>query len=85
MAVIERKAKVCSVFNNEYLPVANITTLNVDVDITIQADLVFMFTYTSNNISYNFGYNYWGRSGESIKLQNIDSFKKTFLNMDLNG
>lgn len=61
-------------FNNEYLPVANITTLNVDVDITIQADLVFMFTYTSNNISYNFGYNYWGRSGESIKLQNIESF-----------
>ncbi len=63
-----------SQFNNEYLPVANITTLNVNVDITLQADIVFMFTYTSGNMSYDIGYNYWGRSGENITLPQIESF-----------
>jgi hypothetical protein len=61
-------------FNNEYLPVANITTLNVDVDITLQADIVLMFNYTSGNVSYDFGYNYWARSKENITLPQIESF-----------
>jgi|SRR5581483_11611817 len=61
-------------FNNEYAPLANITTLNVNVDITLQADIVFMFNYTSGNISYDVGYNFWGRSGENITLPQIESF-----------
>jgi len=61
-------------FNNKYLPVANITTLNVNVDIAIQADIVIMFNYTSKNMSCDFGYNYWGRSGENIKLPRVESF-----------
>ena len=61
-------------FNNTFLPVANITALNVNVDIAVQADIVFMLNFTSNNWSYDIGYNYWGRSCENITLQPIDSF-----------
>jgi len=55
-------------FNNEYAPVANITTLNVDVSIGINADIVAMFNYTSNDWSWDIGYNFWGRSCEKIRL-----------------
>jgi hypothetical protein len=60
-------------FDNDYLPVANATTLNVNVNIAVQADLVFMFTYTSGNMSYDIGYNYWGRTGENITLKPLES------------
>lgn len=66
-------------FNNDYLPVANATTLNVNVDITIQADIVLMLNYRSGKMSYDFGYNYWGRTGENITLRTIESFaEQTF-------
>jgi hypothetical protein len=66
-------------FYNTYLPLANITTLNVNVSIAIQADIVLMLNYTSNNFSADFGYNYWGRSCEDITLPIIESFsEKTY-------
>jgi hypothetical protein len=61
-------------FNNDFLPVANITTLDVEVSITIQADIVLMFNATRNNISFDFGYNYWGRSDDAITLRQNESF-----------
>lgn len=64
-------------FNNDYLPVANITTLNVNVDITIQADIVLMLNYTSKNMSYDIGYNYWARTQENITLKKIESFAES--------
>jgi len=64
-------------FNNDYLPVANITTLNVNVDITIQADIVLMLNYTSKNMSYDIGYNYWARTQENITLKTIESFAES--------
>ncbi len=55
-------------FNNEFAPVANITSLDVDVSVGINADIVAMFNYTSNNWSWDVGYNFWGRSCEKIRL-----------------
>lgn len=70
----EGNQTISAQFNNEYLPVSNITTLNVNVDVTLQSDIVFMFNYTNNNISIDFGYNYWSRSKENITLPAIESF-----------
>jgi hypothetical protein len=50
----------------EFAPVANLTTLNVNVSATIQADVVAMLNYTKNNWSFDLGYNFWGRSCEKI-------------------
>ncbi len=55
-------------FNNEFAPIANITTLNVDVSVGINADIVAMFNYTSNNWAWDLGYNFWGRSCEKLSL-----------------
>lgn len=56
------------VFSNEFAPVANITSLNVDVSVSVNADVVAMFNYTCGNWSFDLGYNFWGRSCEKLKL-----------------
>jgi hypothetical protein len=61
-------------FNNDYIPVANITTLKVNVDVALQADIVLMLNYSSGSMSYDFGYNYWARTGENISLDSNESF-----------
>jgi hypothetical protein len=53
-------------FNNVFTPVANLTTLNVNVRTNVQADLALMFNYTSNNWGFDLGYNFWARSAEKI-------------------
>ncbi len=66
-------------FNNDYLPLANITTLDVEVSIAVQADIVLMLNATHRNWSFDFGYNYWGRSPDNITLRQNESFaEKTF-------
>ncbi len=64
-------------FDNEYLPLANITTLDVEVSIAIQADIVLLFNATHGNWSFDFGYNYWGRSPDNITLRQNESFAET--------
>lgn len=54
-------------FQNEFSPVANLTTFTVDVSIPVQGDLVIMLNYTSNNWSFDLGYNYWAIGCEKIK------------------
>jgi hypothetical protein len=67
-------------FNNDILPVANMSTLAVDVSIAIQADIVLLFNATHRNWSFDFGYNYWGRSPDTITLRHNESFEeKTFV------
>jgi hypothetical protein len=61
-------------FDNDFLPLANITTLDVEVSIAVQADIVLMFNATQNNWSFDLGYNYWGRSADNITLRNNESF-----------
>ncbi len=54
-------------FDNVYAPVANLTTMNVKVNIGIQADIVAMFNWQRNGFNIDFGYNFWGRTCENIK------------------
>lgn len=66
-------------FNNDLLPVANMSTLDVEVSVAIQADIVLLFTGTHRNWSFDFGYNYWGRSSDNITIRQNESFaEKTF-------
>jgi hypothetical protein len=53
-------------FNNQYAPVANLTTANVDVSVGIQADITAMFNFTARGFAWDLGYNFYGRSCESI-------------------
>jgi len=55
-------------FKNVFAPVANLTTVDVDVNIGAQIDLALMLNYTSCNWSFDLGYNLWARTCERIKL-----------------
>ena len=54
-------------FNNVYVPVANLTTSDVKVDVGIQADVTAMFNFTRKSFSWDLGYNFWGRTCEKIE------------------
>lgn len=55
-------------FARVYSPVANLTTFDVDVHVGVNADLAFWFNYTRGSWSWDFGYNFWARSCEKIRL-----------------
>ncbi len=55
-------------FKDIFTPVANLSTVDVNVNIGVQVDMVLMLNYTSRNISVDFGYNLWARTCERIKL-----------------
>ena len=55
-------------FDFQFTPLANLTTLPVDVSVGVQADLVFMLAYQRGNFVWDLGYNLWVRSCEKIKL-----------------
>jgi hypothetical protein len=55
-------------FTEKMLPVINFTTLECDVRVSIQVDMVFMFGYTYKNFLFDIGYNGWIRSREKISL-----------------
>jgi hypothetical protein len=57
-----------NVYSNQLSPLANITSFNVDVSVSVNADVVAMFNYTCGNWSWDLGYNFWGRSCEKIEL-----------------
>lgn len=61
-------------FDNDFLPVANMSTLDVEVSVAIQADIVLLFNATHRNWSFDFGYNYWGRSADNITIRQNESF-----------
>jgi hypothetical protein len=54
-------------FANEYTPVANLTTQDVNVSIGVQADIAAQFTYTNCGFAWDLGYNFWGTSCERIR------------------
>ncbi|HLW73341.1 MAG TPA: hypothetical protein VKR54_04815 [Candidatus Babeliales bacterium] len=64
-------------FNNTFLPIANIATLDIEVSIAVQADIVLLFNATKKNWSFDFGYNYWGRSTENITIRQNEFFQET--------
>lgn len=53
-------------FQGRFAPVANLTTIDVNVRASIQADIVAMFNYSSRNWALDLGYNFWARSCEKI-------------------
>lgn len=53
-------------FVTEYAPVANLTTMDVNVSVGVQADIVAMFNFTAGGFSWDLGYNFWGHGCEKI-------------------
>lgn len=62
-------------FNNEFVPLANLSTLSVDVSATIQTEFTAMLTFASRTCSFDCGYNFWARSCENIHLRGITPFE----------
>ncbi len=60
-------------FANEYTPVANLTTFDSNVKVGVQGDVTAMFNFTGCGFSWDFGYNFWGRSCESIDCNSCNS------------
>ena len=52
---------------NEFAPIANLTSCKRNVSIKVQADIAALFTYTSDNWTYDLGYNFWARSCEHFE------------------
>lgn len=66
-------------FNNELAPVANLTTIPVDVKIDVQADIICILNYSNPCWEFDIGYNYWGRSCEKITpLTRFEPFANMF-------
>lgn len=55
-------------FQGVFTPVANLTTLDVNVRATLQADISAMFNFTTSNWGFDVGYNFWARTCEKIDL-----------------
>jgi len=58
----------CGQFKYEFSPVANLTTLDIRVKGTVQADMALWLNYTNNNLSVDLGYNFWLRSCDRIRV-----------------
>lgn len=58
---------------NSLSPVINHTTLPCNVRINLQTDIVVMFDYRHNQLTFDFGYNGFIRSKERICLRNCGS------------
>jgi len=56
------------IFDLEYAPVANLTTLNVRVGSDLHADIVGMISLYTPRFTWDIGYNFWVRSPETIDL-----------------
>ena len=64
---IETNPPVATQFAGEYAPVANLSTVKVDVSVRIQADIALLFAYRCGNFTWDIGYDFWGHSCEKIE------------------
>lgn len=55
-------------FQNEFAPVANITTSRVSVSIPVEAEFTALLSYDSRHLHLGIGYNLWAQSAERICL-----------------
>lgn len=55
-----------SQFKNKFTPVANLTTIPVDVSVALQADIALKLAFTSENFQWDVGYDFWYKSREKI-------------------
>jgi hypothetical protein len=58
--------QAAAIFNGHYSPLANLTTKNLDVSVKAQGYALLAFVYNSCNFSGEFGYQFYGRSGDSF-------------------
>lgn len=58
---------------NTISPIANLTSCRMNVNIAVQADILAMFCYTSENWTYDLGYNFWARSCEKFECTSCGS------------
>lgn len=61
-------------FANEFAPVANISTTNVQVSAAIQIDAVALFNFTCGGFTWDLGYNFWMISCEQIRCPESFNF-----------
>lgn len=61
-------------FALEYAPVANLSTVNVNVGRDVQADLVIMANVTYCQFSIDIGYNFWTNTGPCIRCPDNCNF-----------
>lgn len=54
-------------FADEFAPVANLTTHNVNVSVAFEVDVAAMISYKMGNLNCNIGYELYSRSCEKIK------------------
>lgn len=57
-------------FAREFAPVANLTSVSVDSSYGVQSDVLAMFNFSWCAWSWDFGYEFYGRSCEKIDLLN---------------
>jgi hypothetical protein len=55
-------------FQRTVAPVANITTLPVDVSCAVQTDIACKLTWATASVQWDLGYDFWYRSREKISL-----------------
>ncbi len=53
-------------FANVFTPLANLSTVDVDVSAGLQADCLAMFTYQHGRMTWDLGYNFWGKTCDNI-------------------
>ena len=53
-------------FANVFTPLANLTTIPVDVSYAAQGEVVLKFAYTHCNFQFDLGYDFWGRTCPKI-------------------
>lgn len=56
-------------YHGKIMPAINQTTLDCDVRIDIQFDLVLMLTWRYKNIDFDIGYNFWARTAEHLNCR----------------
>jgi hypothetical protein len=54
-------------FAGIFSPVANLTTIPVDVNYAAQGEIIFKLAYTHYNFQFDIGYNFWGRTFADIR------------------
>ena len=54
-------------FKKEFAPVANLTTVPIDVKISAQAEVLLMLNLAAANWQIDIGYNYWARTCERLR------------------
>jgi len=53
-------------FAKEFTPLANLTTIPVDVSYAAQGEVILKFAYTHCNFQFDLGYDFWGRTCAKI-------------------